>query len=342
MNGEAHERVRLLYVAATRARERLVIGWSRKLAAAPEPENAKSLADLLTTRGDPRVRARAAIAGGGAFTDGHGVLWRALAWQAAPPLPRAEITLHAIDPARVLRDEQFLRTMRSAAEAREARTWHATASEFAHATSEEREATLTRDAEAAEEPATAHAAEPPDRERRIAMAAGTAVHAALEHARLDAEPHEIAAEGETALAAALAGLEPASECAAAAQRARAIWQRVCAGELLARLRVLAPCIIARELPVLLAPSELPATGDAPVGFISGAIDLLYQDEAGEYVVADYKTDDMSGEAKLREKTAHYAPQGAAYTRAVQLALGLTAPPRFELWFLQADERVTLA
>ncbi len=225
---EAHERVRLLYVAATRARERLVIGWSRKLGAAPEPENARSLADLLTNRGDPRVQARNAIDAGGAFTDAHGVLWRALAWQDAPPLPRAEITLRPIDPARLERDEQFLRAKRSAAEAREARAWHATASEFAHATSEEREAPLTREQEAAEEPASECAAEPPDRERRTAMAAGTAVHAALEHARLDAEPREIAAAGEAALAAALAALEPASERAAAAQRARARSGSACA------------------------------------------------------------------------------------------------------------------
>jgi ATP-dependent exoDNAse (exonuclease V) beta subunit len=90
----------------------------------------------------------------------------------------------------------------------------------------------------------------------------------------------------------------------------------------------------RELPVLLAPGELPASDDAPVGFISGAIDLLYEDERGELVVADYKTDDAEGEAKLRELEAKYAPQGAAYTHAVQLALGLTTAPRFELWFVQ--------
>jgi ATP-dependent exoDNAse (exonuclease V) beta subunit len=331
--------VRLLYVAATRARERLVIGWSRKAGAAPEPESAKSLADLLTNRADPRVKAGEAIGGGGAIADAHGVLWRALAWQDATPLPRAIHSVRPSDSARVERDDRWLSARRAEAEAREARAWHATASELAHAMSEERESAHARDDDAAEEPTTARAADPPDRERRIAMAAGTAVHAALEHADFVDDAEALTAHGARAIAAALALCEPADERAAAEQRARAIWQRVCAGPLLARLRALAPRILARELPVLLAPSELPPSDDAPVGFVSGAIDLLYEDECGEVVVADYKTDDVSGEAALRDRAAHYAPQGVAYTRAVQLALGLTAQPKFELWFLQAGVRV---
>jgi ATP-dependent exoDNAse (exonuclease V) beta subunit len=167
------------------------------------------------------------------------------------------------------------------------------------------------------------------------MAAGTAVHAALEHADFAHDASELTAHAERAIAAALAALEPADERAAAASRARAIWQRLCAGPLLARLRSLAPRIVARELPVLLDPSALPPSDDSPVGFVSGAIDLLYQGEAGGFVVADYKTDDVSGEAELRSKAALYAPQGLAYVTAVQRALGLDAKPKFELWFLQA-------
>jgi ATP-dependent helicase/nuclease subunit A len=337
---EAHERVRLLYVAATRARERLVIGWSRKAGTAPEPEGAKSLADLLTSRADPRRKVTEAIAGGGAIFDAHGVEWRALAWQDATPLPRALSSARARDAARVERDDGWLALKRAEAEACEARTWHATASELAHAAHDEREPAHARNDEAAEEPTTARAVAPPDRERRIAMAAGTAVHAALEHADFAQAKSELAAHGTHEIGRALAALEPADERAAAEQRAHAIWQRACAGPLLARLRAVAPRILARELPVLLDPRELPPSDDAPVGFISGAIDLLYEDERGEVVVADYKTDDVSGEVELREKTAQYAGQGSAYTRAVQLALGLSAPPKFELWFLQAGACVT--
>jgi hypothetical protein len=59
------------------------------------------------------------------------------------------------------------------------------------------------------------------------------------------------------------------------------------------------------------------------------------------VVADYKTDDVAG-ADLGRRTAIYASQGAAYVHAVQAALGLGAPPRFELWFVHAGEVVPAA
>ena len=52
------------------------------------------------------------------------------------------------------------------------------------------------------------------------------------------------------------------------------------------------------------------------------------------MVVDYKTDAVEGTA-LRERARGYAAQGAAYATALQSALGLDEPPRFELWFLQA-------
>ena len=77
--------------------------------------------------------------------------------------------------------------------------------------------------------------------------------------------------------------------------------------------------------------------ERPVGFVSGTIDLLYRDPAtGRLVVADYKTDDPE---TLEARVAVYAPQGATYVRALREALGLEEPPRFELWFLQADRVV---
>jgi ATP-dependent exoDNAse (exonuclease V) beta subunit len=57
------------------------------------------------------------------------------------------------------------------------------------------------------------------------------------------------------------------------------------------------------------------------------------------VVADYKTDDVEGEEALAARAAAYAPQGAAYVRAVAEALGLQEAPRFELWFLAAGRVV---
>jgi ATP-dependent exoDNAse (exonuclease V) beta subunit len=111
------------------------------------------------------------------------------------------------------------------------------------------------------------------------------------------------------------------------------------GPLLERLAVLQAHVVARELPVLL-PAE--AAGDGPVGFVAGAIDLLYRDPAtNEFVVADYKTDRVEGDAAIAERAARYAGQAAHYRRAVQEALALARPPRFELWFLHAGAVVAV-
>jgi ATP-dependent exoDNAse (exonuclease V) beta subunit len=126
--------------------------------------------------------------------------------------------------------------------------------------------------------------------------------------------------------------EPAAREAALA-RGRELLERVAGGKLLARLRELGAGALHRELPVLLPASEQ----DAPVGYISGVVDLVYRDpETGEIVVADYKTDRIEGETELREAARRYAPQGAVYQRALREGLRLDYTPRFELWFLHAD------
>jgi ATP-dependent helicase/nuclease subunit A len=334
---EAEERIRLLYVAMTRAKDRLVLSWCPEEPGEdgpPAPTRVSTIGGLFLHRaGRPALEALE----GGELGDAHGVRWLHLDRDAdGEPERVAPIqTSDSSEAPDVAADEAALGAARREAEHREARPVQRVASELTH--DDEADAARSLPDEDAPEPLRAL----PDRERRIAMAAGTAVHAALEHADFADDADALTQHGARAIAAALASCEPAGERAAAEQRARAIWQRVCAGPLLARLRALAPRILARELPVLLAPSELPPSDDAPVGFVSGAIDLLYEDERGEVVVADYKTDVVSGDADLREKTAHYAGQGAAYTRAVQLALGLSAQPKFELWFLQVGERITI-
>ena len=326
---EAQERIRLLYVAMTRAKDRLVLSWCPEGDTA-EPANAKTIGDLLLHRGGRPPLDR--ITERDQPSDGDTVRWRhtaRLAQIAAPPLaaPPARLTL---DPAQIAREDEELRVAREAAQRREARPVQRVASELTH--DDEARAARALPDEDAPEPLR----DPPDRERRIAMAAGTAVHAALELADFAAHEGALMAAGERAIVAALSTFEPAAERTAAEQRARAIWRAACAGPLLARLRAIAPRIVARELSVLLDPAQLALGDDAPVGFVSGAIDLLYADERGELVVADYKTDDVAGRS-LAELSAHYAPQGAAYVSAVQRALALPAAPKFELWFLQAGE-----
>jgi ATP-dependent exoDNAse (exonuclease V) beta subunit len=175
------------------------------------------------------------------------------------------------------------------------------------------------------------------RERRIALAAGTAVHAALERLEADLEIEEQRRRFAAEVEAALALCSGPEDRAAARRRAHEVFERFRAGPLYERMRGLGPRLLARELPVLLAPG---GAGD-PVGFWSGSIDLLYLDpEDGSFVVADFKTDRVGPEG-IPAAAARYAPQGEVYTRAVQAALGLPAPPRFELWFLSHGEVVPL-
>jgi ATP-dependent exoDNAse (exonuclease V) beta subunit len=86
---------------------------------------------------------------------------------------------------------------------------------------------------------------------------------------------------------------------------------------------------------------VPAAEDDPaLAAIVGVADLVYHRD-GRVVVADYKTDRISGEDQLADRSEHYRPQLELYARAVQEALGLDDTPAMELWFLSADQIVTL-
>jgi ATP-dependent exoDNAse (exonuclease V) beta subunit len=164
------------------------------------------------------------------------------------------------------------------------------------------------------------------------------VHGALEAIDPAAPADEARARAEAVLETTLrADLGEAAEPAIA--RGRELLGRFFDGPLYPKLAGLGEGLLARELPVLLEPEA--AGPEDPVGFWSGAIDLLYFDAPSqEYVVADYKTDRVEA-GKAREAASRYRAQGAVYVRAVQGALGLEAPPRFELWFLSCGEIVPL-
>ena len=89
--------------------------------------------------------------------------------------------------------------------------------------------------------------------------------------------------------------------------------------------------LGQEIPLLLRGAE-----DA---LYRGSIDLLYEDEDGTVVVADYKTDDETRETELRD---HYGEQLRIYAEAAQQALGLKQPPRRELWMLRSGQRIVLS
>ena len=73
--------------------------------------------------------------------------------------------------------------------------------------------------------------------------------------------------------------------------------------------------------------EIPvaASIDTPRGpvVIEGIIDLLYQDDDGQLVILDYKSDRVEDKAAADAKLEHYRMQGVAYAAAVESATGNT-------------------
>lgn len=342
---EAAERVRLLYVAMTRAKRRLVLagGWSGHPKAAPAEEcvtllqllahrapEEPALTDLFHQSGDPVER-----------RDLDGIRWvfPGLELEGGEEEPLTEGSspaLAAIDEVR--RQGARLAELQVQAQRRMQRPWRAAASAEAH---RRLETLLDRDDdEPPAPPATGAVREP--RERRVAQAVGTVVHRVLEELDLAADADRAWEEQLERLEVYAAGAADPELQAEVVEAAAGWLERLATGRLAERLRELAAVTaIAREVPVLLPPEEGETGADdgAPVGYVSGLVDLLYRDpDTGELVVADYKTDAID-QAGLAERTAAYRLQGEVYRRAVAQALGLTVAPRFELWYLYADRIV---
>lgn len=315
----AAEQVRMLYVAYTRARRRLVVTGALPVARREsDPEQARSLGALLAHRlpaGD--LATRLADAGETGLRDEHGARWRLLP---APAAVAAEVTSTASQTAEGDPEEALARlaALRSAARARSARPRVARATEVAVLEAERAEPEREVPPSAAEE-----------RSRAVALARGTGLHRALELAPM------VAADRPGWRAAALATFARELRDASAAEHAdfAATLERLERSTLLARLHALAPRVVARELPVLLAAAAV--GDDAPLDAVAGAIDLVYLDDGGGPVVADFKSDAVDAEG-VADLVARYAPQLDLYARALAAGLGLAAPPRRELWLLALD------
>lgn len=314
------ERIRLLYVAMTRARDRLVVAgrWGKE----PLPwSQARCISDLISSRhgGLPRPSSLAEQLGDGEDDrlQEAGVSWVFPARSADSAIP--------IGPGR--RAESLP----------EAAAVLATGAHLAQARRQARaHARRLRGGEAWAEPAAAAVEERawsvpgvPGR-NTIAQAVGTAIHRAM--AELDPS-----ADLQGELERLKAGLDDhvrpllrAEDVRPAVLRAEGVLYRVLNGPWPARLAALGSAIKARALPVLLPP---PPGADAPVGFLSGEIDLLVVDpQTQALVVIDYKTEDIPA-ADVPKRAELYRGQGEAYCQAVAAALGLTQPPELELWFL---------
>jgi ATP-dependent exoDNAse (exonuclease V) beta subunit len=329
--------VRTLYVGMTRARKRLVLAglW-------PEFQKRRAgqaHADLLGRRRPAppdlaQVLRTCAAERGVDFHAAAETRWvfpALRAPRAAPPTAAAASA--PIEIARVRADAEALARAHEAATARMARPLGAAASAAAH----DLEAPWGADAQPGVGAGSAAPDAPPD--ALLARLAGSAVHRALEDFDLDAEPAAELARQAAACQAVLAPLAPPAQLEAAVCEARARLQRLAEGSLLERLRALRGRVVARELPVLLAAQS----DERPLAFVSGVIDLVYRDpETDAFVIADYKTDQLEGDAALDARTRAYARQGAAYRRALREAFGLAYTPRFELWYLSHDRCVDVA
>ncbi len=336
---EQAERVRLLYVATTRAKERVVVcgRWMESPWPVP-PQYARSMAELLASRRDPHPNLSQAMidlrARGETALDGDepGVRWvfPGLVHDVPDERPRQVDPDRLPDLARIRADRLALRDSRSDSRRRMGRPASAAASEAAHRALEDRlEAPLAHDGPSGE------------RGGNLGTAVGTAVHRALEHWDGRADPEAERARLTAKLRDWLTVEVSEDRLDVAVRRGAALLEGFAGGAVGARFRALAGHLVARELPLLAPPGT--DDDDAPVGYVAGAIDLVYRDpDDGTIVVVDYKTDRVDDDAALRSRADAYALQAEVYAAAVRDALALDYRPRTELWFLAADRIVETA
>ncbi len=319
------EMVRLLYVATTRAKKRLVIsgGWGEP-GVEVQPESASDFARLIGRRLDPESVARQIDAEAERQEDEFPHVLRVM--------PVFGVLFEAVEltkegqpgwsvPEGCLQRAVELAAARRAAADRMAQPVFRSASAEAH--------DRLRRAEA--EGADSMVESPSD--QGLAMALGTAVHEMLEVLDLD---RELAPQISEYRAGVVSELGSGRDGEEAGRRAEELLTRIAEGGCLERLASVAPNVLSRELPVLLWSEK----EGAPGAVVSGIIDLVYRDpEDRRLVVADYKTDRVQDDDALAERTHVYEPQVRIYANALQKALSLDHEPHTELWFLAADKIV---
>jgi ATP-dependent helicase/nuclease subunit A len=319
---ERAERVRLLYVAMTRAKARLVLTgrWSDRgelITAA----RATSFADLVAHRVDrKRLEGQVTDRRHRATELAQPVQWVLPAFgngTVDSEVPMGKAT--ELQPRRVLEDAARLHEARAVAALRSALPYTARVSELAH-----RRLELDPDGRLSPDPLV----------REAGFAVGSVVHHLMETLDLEQDLGPQLSDRVQDMESELASRMPADGLDSAVQRLHQVLDRIENGNCLRRLGSLADRVLARELPLLLPP------GDDAVGAIVGTADLVYRDN-DRLVVADYKTDAVVGEAEFQQRADVYRPQLELYARALTEALDLSEPPVMELWFLHADRIVRL-
>ncbi|QDU84280.1 ATP-dependent helicase/nuclease subunit A [Planctomycetes bacterium Pla163] len=342
------ERARLLYVALTRAAERLVV------CATPAPDKLgaptgapQSFSDYVAHRRPPGLGERLDAERAG-FVDDDGVRWRvpSAALPDVAGTARVASEPFVVDLSRADGDRAAIAAARERAAARGRRPVAQAASDglpedgFARGEFAARgDRPDTESPHAGESDDAAHTgasgvsnATPP----AAAAAVGTLVHELLAR-RVDGAELDNAAWDAARAQLTRVGLD-AREQEAGALRLAELRAALESGPLLTRLDALiADDDVSgpfAEVPVLLAANDDDET--APTSHYSGAADLVLADATG-WAIVDFKTDALASAEERDTRAAHYAPQLARYAAAIQQGLGLDNPPRRELWWLATGE-----
>lgn len=307
----AHERLRLLYVACTRASDHLVVSVHRTPAG---PRG--SLASELAAAIDPARLDEAAGFGRRHSSEAQASdRPRQDAAEGAPgPDEAAGADGSSPTPWRVERDEWLAERERLLAAARRSRTVSATALAAAAPS----EADRRPGPEPGADPGLAKAPRSLDlpawQKGRYGTAVGRAVHGVLQ--TCDLRTGRDIDAGAAAQAAA-EGILDREEVVA--RLARSALASPTVAEAVGRRHW-------RELFVA-----------APVGdrLLEGYVDLLYESDEG-LVVVDYKTDVVSDEADLAAKVTRYGVQAAAYAIAVEAATGIAVARAVLVFLTETD------
>lgn len=306
------ERVRLLYVAMTRAQDRLVLAGQLHAG-----RSRGSFLPLLEARRRLSPAADSPVAA--PASDPHGALWRTPALEpdeGLGPPPSIAAAALATDASIEIQRLDQLSKRREDARARAARARVDRASETASAL-----------AELVEDEASSEAAGAAGRDAERARRRGLVLHRALELAPLATrEPDRWRELARRAWGAGAESEAAAIDADLDALVGSALWRR---------LLGLDAAVVARELPLLARAEERDEPGSALEGTV-GTLDLLYRDpETREWVVADYKTDPLVRPVE-GDRLGRYAAQLRLYGRAVRAACGLEVAPRLEIWWLEED------
>ena len=334
------EQVRLLYVAVTRAKQRLVLigAWGD-----PARMRPVSMLGLIASRpgtwADTLLRWNEDIDSAPPFEDdAHEARWRLLPQPAAHGSPAAatERPRPDIDALRARSERWLSETKQAHAHAGRPVTLAASAGshEAVVETTRDRTDRLEEPGDLGEPDGAIHHPAPAT-DTTFARQIGTAVHRVLERLDLTGDPVWSCAQATGRFRSELADLVPPAQLDRAVAAGQPLIDSLPGSPLIAHLFEIAEHIVGREVPFLTNAATVP--GCAATGAVVGAIDLLYRDPAdGRFVVADFKTDRVAddGGADLDAHARAYRSQGDAYVTAVQQAFALDHRPRFELWFLQ--------